>query len=96
MNSFLLWIKSKNITSHSIAAVVIGAAGLIMTDETVRNFVLGLFQKHPNIGTAIVSLAGIILKYSHSSSPASTVAQAKAVLASPDAPMASAIDAQSK
>ena len=36
MNAFIAWLKSKNVTSHSIAVTVISAAGLIMSDEQVR------------------------------------------------------------
>jgi hypothetical protein len=93
MNALVAWFKSKNITSHSIAVAIVGLASLIMTDETVRNFILGFFTKRPDVGVAIVSLAGIILKYSHSSSPAGAVAQAKAVLSEPDAPTAKQVDA---
>jgi hypothetical protein len=93
MSELIAWFKSKNINSHAIAASAIALSTLVMTDETVRNFVLGLFQQHPKIGTGIVTLAGIILKYSHSSSPAGAVAQARQVLDSPDAPSAKAVDA---
>ena len=87
------WFKSKNITAHTIAAVAILAATAITTDETVRNFVLGFFQTHPKIGTGIITVAGIILKYSHSSSDAGTVAAAERVLSSPNPPTQAAVAA---
>lgn len=93
MNAILAWFKAHNITSHTAAAAIVGASTLIMTDEKVRDFVLGLFVKHPNLGTAIVGAAGIVFKYSAGKSPAGTVAAAKQVLNSPDAPTAKAVDA---
>lgn len=72
MDKFMEWLKSKNISSHTVAAAAIAASGIIMTDEQVRSFILGLFDHHPKIGSAIMLLAGTILKYSHSSTaPAS-------------------------
>ena len=66
---------------------------LIMGDEQVRSWITGAFVDHPRISTAIIGAASIILKYSHSSSPAGAVAQAKEVINSPDAPTASQVDA---
>jgi hypothetical protein len=88
MQEFLSWLRSKSITSHTIAVAAIAAATLITTDQQLRDFVLELFKAHPVIGTDIIALAGIILKYSHSSSPAGTVATATAILASPERPTA--------
>jgi len=93
MSGSLAWLRSKNITSHSVAVAVISAATLIMGDESVRDWVLASFSAHPKIGTAIISAAGIILKYSHSSSPAGTMAQARQVMSEPDAPTAKQVDA---
>jgi hypothetical protein len=93
MNSFVSWLKSKSITSHSVAAVAVSLATLIMTDETVRNFVLSTFDHHPKIGSSILALAGIILKYSHSSSPAGTVATAQAIESAPNPPTPAAVEA---
>lgn len=92
MNALLAWLKSKNITSHSVAVAVASAAALIMSDEQVRSWITGAFVDHPKIATGIISAAGIILKYSHSSSPAGTMAQARQVLTSPDAPTAKQVD----
>ena len=93
MNKLLAWLRSKNVTSHSIALGVVSLAGLIMGDEQVRSWITGAFVDHPRISTAIIGAASIILKYSHSSSPAGAVAQAKEVINSPDAPTASQVDA---
>jgi hypothetical protein len=86
MNSLWAWLKSKNLTSHSIAAAAIALATLITTDQQVRDFLISTFQQHPKIGTSIVTIAGIILKYSHSSSPAGTVATAQQIESSPNPP----------
>jgi len=93
MPDLMKWLRSKSITSHSVAAALVLAATVITSDQQVRDFVLGLFQAHPKIATAIVSLAAIILKYSHSSSPAGAIAQAQTIEATPNAPTQAAVDA---
>jgi hypothetical protein len=80
------WLKGKNVTSHTVAVVAIGAATLITTDQQVRNFLISILSAHPKALADISLLAAIILKYSHSSSPAGTVATAGQLLASPAAP----------
>jgi hypothetical protein len=87
------WLKSKNLTSHTVAAGAIALAGLIMADQQVRDFIISASVAHPKIGAGIIALAGIILKYSHSSSPAGTVATAEVIQASPNAPSPSAVEA---
>jgi hypothetical protein len=93
MSTLIAWLKSKNWTTHSIAAAAVFIAGLISTDAQVRNLVLSFFEKHPAIGTDVVALAAIILKYSRSSSKAGTVAIAQVIAASPDPPTQAAVDA---
>lgn len=93
MAALIAWLKSKSVTSHSVAAGAVFIAGLISTDAQVRNIVLSFFEKHPAIGTDIVAIAGIILKYSHSSSPAGKVAAAQVIEASPNPPTQAAVDA---
>jgi pantothenate kinase type III len=73
MNRIIAWFESRNITSHTVAAVAISAATLISTDEQVRSFLVSAFQQHPKIASELIALAGIILKYSRSSSPAGAV-----------------------
>lgn len=68
MNAVKAWFASRNITSHTLAALAIGAATLISTDEQVRDFLLSALKAHPKLASDIVLLAGIILKYSRSSS----------------------------
>src|ERR1700677_596826 len=60
--------KSHTITSHTIAFAAITLAGLITTDEQVRDFLLSTLKAHPKLASDIVLLAGIILKYSRSTS----------------------------
>jgi hypothetical protein len=69
MNTVIAWFRSKNITSHTIAALAIAAAGLITTDQQVRDFIIQSLQAHPKIAADIVLAASIILKYSRNSSP---------------------------
>ena len=87
------WLRSKNWTAHTVAIAAVAAATAVTTDQQVRDFVLGIFQAHPKIGTGIITAAGIILKYSHSSSAAGTVATAENVMASPNAPSPAAVAA---
>lgn len=67
MDKLLAWLQSKNITSHSVAAVVVILATALTTDQQVRDFFISLFQAHPKVVTVVMSLAAIVLKYSHSS-----------------------------
>lgn len=93
MNSIIAWFKSKNITAHSIAVAAIAFAGLYSTDQQFRDLILSLVQNHPKISADIALVVGIILKYSHSSSPAGTVATAQTLMASPKAPTPEAVEA---
>lgn len=93
MAALLAWLRSKSFTSHSVAAGAVFLAGLISTDQQVRDLMLTFFKSHPAIGTDIVALAAIVLKYSHSSSPAGAVAAAKVIEASPNAPTPAAVAA---
>ena len=93
--SLKAWIASKNITSHTIAVVLVTAATIYTSDQQVRDFVIKLFQSHPTIPADILMACGILLKYTHSSSPAGTVAFAQVIEASPQAPTPAAIAAAS-
>lgn len=86
MNILLAWLKSKNVTSHTIAAAAIALATLITSDEQARDFMLKLFVAHPSVVPDIMLIAGVILKYSHSSSPAGTIAKAQVIEATPIPP----------
>lgn len=91
MSNLLAWIKSKSITSHSIAVVLIAIATLITTDDQVQQFLVSMLQAHPAIAANIILFAGIILKYSRSTSDAGAVAVSHAVMAQPDAPTAAQV-----
>jgi hypothetical protein len=93
VNALIAWLKSKSYLSHSVAAGAILIATLISSDLQVRNFVLEIFKAHPTLGADIIALAAIILKYSHSNSPAGTVASAQVIMASPDPPTPAAVAA---
>jgi hypothetical protein len=73
MVAFLAWLKSRNITSHTVAVALIALAGLITSDEQVRTFLLQSLSAHPKIAADIILAAGIILKYSRGSSPVGAV-----------------------
>jgi hypothetical protein len=89
------WLLSKNLTAHTVAAVLLSAATVISADPQARQFVAMTFERHPGIGAWIIAAAGIAAKYSHSSSAAGTVATAKVIQNSPDAPTASQVQAAS-
>jgi hypothetical protein len=93
MKDLVAWLKSRNISSHSIAVGAVALCSLIMTDETIRNFVLNLFAEHPKIGTAIVTIAGIILKYSPARTPAAIVGEAQKIVAAPNPPNQTEVNA---
>lgn len=77
MNKITAWFESKNYNSHWIAAFVFGAAGIIATDRQVQQYVGQLCAAHPALAAQIIGGAVIIAKYSHSSSPAGTLATAR-------------------
>lgn len=81
MNGIIAWFKAQKISAHAIAGFGVSLAILISTDQAVRDFVLGLFHDHPKIGSEIVILAGLILKYS-----SSTAAPTPAMTASGSGP----------
>jgi hypothetical protein len=83
---FVAWFKGKNITAHSVAVAAIGFATLYSSDEQFRDFVLLLVKNHPKIIADIGMAVTIILKYSHSSSAAGTVATAQKIESSPNPP----------
>ena len=59
----------------------------------MRDFVLTALHNHPVIAGDLTFAVGIILKYSHSSSAAGTVANADTIQAKPNPPTASAVKA---
>ena len=78
MNAIAAFLKSRNITSHSIAVVLLAAATAITADEQVRSFLLQILVAHPKLAADILLLAGIVFKYSRGSSPVGAVGNVEA------------------
>ena len=93
MQVIVAWLKSKNITAHTVCAVLIAAAGIIASDSQVQDFLGNLLKAHPAAAAQIVALAVIVAKYSHSSSPAGRMATARAIAANGNTPTAAQVDA---
>jgi hypothetical protein len=93
-NTLVAWLKSKNITTHTIG-VAAGLAMLAISDNAwgCRDLLLKLFHDHPSLGADIVLISGAFAAYKRSSSNAGAVAVAKVVMDSPNAPTSAAIDA---
>jgi hypothetical protein len=90
---FVSWVKSKNITAHSVAVAAIAFATLYTSDEQFRDLVLSLVGAHPKIIADIGLAVGIILKYTRSSSAAGTVSQARVIADSPNPPTKAEVNA---
>lgn len=80
MGRFVTWIKSKNWHTHAVLALALSVAGVVARDHQAQQFVINLFASHPAWASQIVLFAVVIAKYTHSSSPAGTVATATALL----------------
>ena len=93
MNWLIAWFKAHNWSTHSIAAFLAVAAGIIVADPQAKELVLQFFKSNPDLGTAIVTLAGIDVAYKTSHRPAGIRAESKAIQAQPDAPTAAEVDA---
>lgn len=70
------WLKSKNITSHSVAGAVVAFAVAYNSSEQFRKVIGDIFVGYPvvitKLGIAvtdIVAIAALWAKYSHSSAP---------------------------
>ena len=95
MSTIKAWFLSKNLTAHTVAVLCISAATLISTDPQVQQILVSLFREHPAALADITLLAGLIFKYTRSSSDAGTLAKANEIKSNPDAPTASEVDAAS-
>lgn len=89
----IAWLRSKNITTHAVAGFLVVIATIITTDPQVQQLLIALLKAHPAIVADVVLVAGIIAKYSLSSSPAGTLATARDIKASPDTPTRAQVDA---
>ena len=90
---FIAWLKSKNITTHTIGAAIVGFAVVYNSSSEVRDYIGTLLVGYPVVVTKIGVLcadivAGVTLwrNYSHSSSAAGTVARSNAIMASHNRP----------
>lgn len=84
MNAIKAWLKSRNVTSHTIAGFAAGAFALYTSDQQFRDFVLSNFEHHPKILAGIATVAGIYFKYSGAHSPAGVIEEAKEVQRVPE------------
>jgi hypothetical protein len=100
MNAIKAWLKSKNITTHTVGMAIVAFAVAYNSSTALRDYIATLLAGYPVVVTKIGMLttdivAGVTLwrNYSHSSSPAGTLATARAIQAAPDAPTSSQVDA---
>lgn len=61
MNSLIDMLKNRKISGHVIVAGIITIAGAVITNQSLRDQILKLFIHHPDIGTGIVGICGIIV-----------------------------------
>ena len=93
MNFLIAWAKSKNWTTHTVIAAAIGLAGLIAADPAIQDWIKTTLAAHPQLASLIVLASLAVAKNSHSSSPAGTLATARTITSSGDAPTAAQVDA---
>ena len=93
MNILIAWAKSKNWTTHTVIAAAIGLAGLIAADPAIQDWIKTTLAAHPQLASLIVLASLAVAKNSHSSSPAGTLATARTITSSGDAPTAAQVDA---
>ena len=99
-NKLVAWMKSKNITVHTLGLGIVGFAAAYDSSPDLRNYIGTVFTGYPVVVTRLGELtanivAGVTLwrNYAHSSSPAGIVAASRDVLDSPNPPTAAQIDA---
>lgn len=84
LDKFIAWLKSKNITSHTVVAAIWAFALYYDSSPSFRQKVGELFVGYPVVITKlgiitanIVAFGTMWAKYSHSSSAAGTAARAE-------------------
>ena len=87
------WAKSKNWTTHAVIGTAIGLAGVIAADPAIQDWIKTTLAAHPQIASLIVLASLAVAKNSHSSSPAGTLATARVINDSPNAPTSAQVDA---
>jgi hypothetical protein len=70
MNSILAWIKSKNLSSHTVLIGATSLAVLISTDQQVQTLIVSTLKSHPALASDIILLATVLAKFSHSTKQA--------------------------
>ena len=99
-DQFVAWMRSKNITTHSVGAAIVAAAFAYDRSPQLRDYIGTLLVGYPVVVTKIGVLAanivgGVILwrNYSHSSNAAGILACARTVNDGPNTPTTAQIDA---
>lgn len=57
------FLKSRSKWAHGLAAAGLGLCTLIVSDQHFRDKILTLFAHHPDIGSELVIVAGIVVTY---------------------------------
>ena|SRR3569833_147130 len=73
MDWVVKWLRSRNITSHTVAGVITLIAFTYISDTEVRSYVTELLQNHPKIIAFITWVFVMWLKYSNAHSPIGTL-----------------------
>jgi hypothetical protein len=101
-NQIVAFANSKNITTHTVGGFIVAAAFAYDSSPQLRDYIGTLFTGYPVVVTKIGLLAANIVgavtlwrNYSHSSSDAGTLATARDIYASGNAPTAAEADAAS-
>src|SRR3569833_3901306 len=69
MDWVVKWLRSRNITSHTVAGVITLIAFTYISDTEVRSYVTELLQNHPKIIAFITWVFVMWLKYSNAHYP---------------------------
>jgi hypothetical protein len=100
LNKFPSWLRSKNITTHTVGAAIVGFAIVYNSSPDVRNYIGTLLVGYPVVVTKIGVLAADIVagvtlwrNYAHSSSAAGTVARGMIISSGPNAPTVAQVNA---
>ena len=89
------WFRSKSPQAHSLLGLMGSLALYIASSHDAQQFLITLLAGHPGVAAAIISLAVSAAGYMHSSSPAGTLATARDIKDSGNAPTAAQVDAAS-
>jgi hypothetical protein len=100
MQTILAWLKSKNITTHTVGGFIIAFAVAYNSSPQLRDYIGTLFTGFPVVVSKLGILcadiaAGVALwrNYAHSGSDAGVLARAREIQSKPDAPTAAQVDA---